>query len=335
VSDSGKRNELVVGLFLFIGLLLLGGLILQFGRFDEYFGHQYKITVLFDDASGLIKGSEVRMGGARIGRVSKLPELTESVQVQVQLAIDKNTRIPIGSTFRIDSATLLGDKLIVIIPPAKMIGAFIDPGSHLRGSGPTGLEALQNQAQTVSEEVIRMLKEIDGTLKKADTAVEDIQAASKQLNESLGKINQTVLDEDNLSHLDKTLANLADVSSQWKQTSGKLDPAIDEIKSAAGAMKKTLSNADEAIATIKPALKGVPEAVDHIKTTAEKAGDTLDRMKRGEGMLGAFASDNDVAFDFKAFMKNLRQHGILLYRNEDSKPTPAAPPRKSAGGKWR
>jgi hypothetical protein len=65
----------------------------------------------------------------------------------------------------------------------------------------------------------------------------------------------------------------------------------------------------------------VPEAVRHISDTAEKAGDTLDRMSRGEGMLGAFASDNEVAFDFKAFMNNLRRHGIILYRDESAEKT--------------
>lgn len=324
MAVSEKRNEWVVGLFLFIGLAMLGGLILQFGRFENYFGHQYTITIVFDDASGLIKGSEVRMGGARIGRVAKLPELTESVQVEVELAIDENIRIPAGSSFEINSATLLGDKLIVVVPPGKMTGVFIEPGARLPGAALSGLEALQSQAGTVSRDVIRILGKVEATVGKVDVAVEDIQAASRQLSEAIRKVNQSVLDDNNLAHFDHTMANLSDVSTQWKEASGKLEPtlaeareAIGDIKSAAGNLTKTLANADKAIASVKPALEGVPKAVDHISDTAEKAGDALDRMKRGEGMLGAFASDNDVAFDFKAFMRNLRRHGIILYKNDD------------------
>ena len=66
MTESGRRTELFVGAFLFIGLSLLGALILQFGRFQDYFGKQYPVTVVFEDASGLIKGSEVRMGGAEV-----------------------------------------------------------------------------------------------------------------------------------------------------------------------------------------------------------------------------------------------------------------------------
>lgn len=325
MASNEKRNELVVGLFLFIGLILLAGLVLQFGRFEEIFGKQYRITVVFDDASGLIKGSEVRMGGARIGRVAKLPELIENVQVEVLLAIDENIRIPEGSAFQINSATLLGDKLIVVIPPEKMTGAFIQPDSRLPGAGPSGLEALQSQAETVSRDVSRILKQGEQTLAKIDDAVVEIQGASRQLGESLAKINRSVLAEENLANFDKTLANLAEASDEWKKTSTGLQPTLAEarntiagIKSATDSLKQTLAKADQSIAAIEPALKGMPEAVANVSETAAKAGDTLDRMRRGEGMLGAFASDNEVAFDFKAFMHNLRRDGIIFYRDQNA-----------------
>jgi len=334
VSNPEKHTELYVGLFLFIGLVLLGGLVLQFGRFKEHFGGHYSIIVVFDDASGLIKGSEVRMGGARIGQVAKLPELTENVQVEVEIAVTNGIRIPAGSSFQINSATLLGDKLIVIIPPAVKNGMFLEPGSRLRGAGPTGLEALQNQAEIVSRDVIRILQQAETTLGKVDGAVEEIQTASNQLGEAVGKVNRSILAKENLAHFDQTMANLAAVSSQWKETSGKLEPiladareAIASVKSAAGQTEKTIRHADETLAEAKPALKGASAAANHISLTAKKAGAALDRMEKGEGMLGAFASDNDVSLDFKGFMRNLRQHGILRYRNEEPKTEDAARPR--------
>ncbi len=348
VPVPGKRNELLVGLFLFIGLILLGGLIVQFGRFEEYFGKEYRFTIVFDDASGLIKGSEVRMGGARIGRVAKLPELTESVQVEVELAIDENTRIPLGSSFQIDSATLLGDKLIVIIPPAKMSGYFVEPDAHIIGSGPTGFSALQNQAHALSGSVSRFLDDADTTLRKVDAAVDEIKAASEQLGTALDKVNRSVLAEGNLTRFDETMANLSAASARWKDTSDKLEPTLGEareaiasIKTAAERTGRTLESVDAAVAGIDPAVKNISAAAAGFTATTTKANLALDRMNRGEGMLGAFASDNDVAFDFKAFMNNLRRHGIILYRNDagqDAAPEAEAPPKpgmRRIGGKWR
>jgi phospholipid/cholesterol/gamma-HCH transport system substrate-binding protein len=322
-----KRTELMVGLFLLIGFGLLGGLVLQFGKFSDRLRGQYTLTVVFDDASGVIKGSEVRMGGAKIGQVADLPELNDSVQVEVLLAIRSSIRIPQGSTFQINSATLLGDKLIVVIPPVDRGLGFIAPDSRLAGGASTGLDALQSNAESLGKDVSRIIQRAEATFNKVDSAVNDIQSASQQLNTALVKINQSLLTEKNIACFDTTLQNLATTTTQWKSSSSKLEPALDEarlaiqaIQEAATGAEKTLNSADQALADAKPALKRLPKAVDEFASTAAKAGEALDRMKRGEGLLGALATDNGVALDAKAFMRNLREYGILLYRNPGSEP---------------
>ena len=334
-----KRTELFVGLFLFIGFGLLGGLVLQFGKFSDHFRQHYPLTVVFDDAYGVIKGSEVRMGGAIIGQVAELPKLNAAVRVEVPLSIRENIRIPVGSTIQISSATLLGDKLIVIVPPEDRSAGFIKPGSRLEGAGPTGLDALQNNAENLGRDFARIIGKAETTLVKVDAAVDDIRTASKQLGDAVGKVNQTLLADKNLAHIDTTLENLATATARWKETSDKLDPvlndasdAFQEIRVAATTASKTLKNADQALAEVKPALSRIPNAMDEFSSTAAKAGDALDRVKRGEGLLGALATDNDVALDAKSFMRNLKNYGILLYRNPESKTEEAR--RKTAFPKF-
>ena len=59
-----KRHEAYVGLFLLVGLIILGALVVKFGRLGENsMDGKYNVELVFKDASGLIKGSEVRMGG--------------------------------------------------------------------------------------------------------------------------------------------------------------------------------------------------------------------------------------------------------------------------------
>ena len=326
-----KRTEVLVGLFLFIGLVMLGGLVLQFGKFSDRLRGHYALTIVFDDASGVINGSEVRMGGARIGRVASLPKLNDAVQVEVELSITSAIRIPAGSTFQINSATLLGDKLIVVIPSDDRSGGFIAPDSRLMGAGPTGLDALQNNAEIVSRDVVRILKEAEATLAKVDGAVDDIKGASTQLGESLGKINRSVLSDRNLAHFGSTLDNLATTTARWRETSIQLEPtlaeardAIQAVKTAASGAEKTFKSSDQTLTGVKPALDRLPKAVDQFSVTVGKAGDALDRMKKGEGMLGALATDNEVALDFKSFMQNLRQHGIFRYKDGVSTPVEKA-----------
>src|SRR5256885_11567797 len=69
-NQSEKTLELKVGAFVVVGLAVLAALVVQFGRVGEGFKTYYGLTVRFPDASGLLKGSDVLLAGAKIGRVS-------------------------------------------------------------------------------------------------------------------------------------------------------------------------------------------------------------------------------------------------------------------------
>lgn len=77
---SDKTLELKVGGFVLVGLAVLAVLLVQFGRIGEGFQSYYPLLVKFPDASGLLKGSDVLLAGAKIGHVSGGPRLAESGQ---------------------------------------------------------------------------------------------------------------------------------------------------------------------------------------------------------------------------------------------------------------
>ena len=101
--------EFKVGAFVFVGLSMLAALVVQFGRLGEGFKTYYPITVRFTDASGLLKGSDVLLAGARIGHVSGGPRLVrEGHGVAVPLRIYDYVKIPKASKFEVGSSGLLG-----------------------------------------------------------------------------------------------------------------------------------------------------------------------------------------------------------------------------------
>jgi phospholipid/cholesterol/gamma-HCH transport system substrate-binding protein len=297
--------------------------------------------VVFDDAAGLIKGSEIRMGGARIGKVAEQPELNSETKVQVIMNIDDAIQIPESSMIQIASATLLGDKMIVITPPdpGQRTGRFIPEGTVLKGGGPSGLDAIQNNAEALSRDARRLMQEAESTFLKLDSAVDDIRTATAGLNKTLDKINNSILSEGNLKHVDGVLANLDAATTDWAKASAKLDPTVTDARDAIQAIKKAADTADETLAKagdrideLKPALREVPKAVASISRAADKAGETLDSMKSGEGLLGTLAYDHDVSTDAKAFIRNLKQQGILRYRDKE---TPEDDPRNRFRGRRR
>src|SRR5919197_4332271 len=94
--------EFKVGIFVFFGLAMLGALVVQFGRLGEGFKTYYGMTVRFTDASGLLKGSDVLLAGARIGKVAGGPKMVrEGNGVDVPLKIYDYIRIPEGTRFAV------------------------------------------------------------------------------------------------------------------------------------------------------------------------------------------------------------------------------------------
>src|SRR5438270_2130778 len=73
--DRDRTLELKVGVFVAIGLAMIAAFVVKFGRLGEGFKTYYDLTVRFKDASGLLKGSDVLLSGARIGRVGGGPRL--------------------------------------------------------------------------------------------------------------------------------------------------------------------------------------------------------------------------------------------------------------------
>ena len=69
----------------------------------------------------LLKGSDVLLAGAKIGRVSGGPRLVrEGKGVAVPLRIYDYVKIPAGSKFSVGSSGLLGDRFVnVAMPPGQ------------------------------------------------------------------------------------------------------------------------------------------------------------------------------------------------------------------------
>jgi phospholipid/cholesterol/gamma-HCH transport system substrate-binding protein len=103
-----KQNanlETKVGIFLLLGIGLICTLIIIFGEVPDLFKPSYALTVEFPDASGLLKGSDVYLAGATIGKVTTDPRyIPDKGLVEVNLKIDKNVALRKDADFLIGSS---------------------------------------------------------------------------------------------------------------------------------------------------------------------------------------------------------------------------------------
>src|SRR5208282_5672228 len=106
---QNQNIETTVGIFLLFGIGIICTLILFFGEVKEIFKPTYALTVQFPDASGLLKGSDVYLAGATIGKVTSDPHyMPDKGMVEVSLKINKEVGIRRDAAYVIGSAGLLG-----------------------------------------------------------------------------------------------------------------------------------------------------------------------------------------------------------------------------------
>ncbi|MBL49222.1 MAG: hypothetical protein CMP28_09725 [Roseibacillus sp.] len=329
MANSPKRVETLVGLFLFLGLALLGILVMQFGRFTDRFRGVYTVTVSFSDASGLIKGSQVRLAGAMVGQVVEEPALTEEGTILVEVCIREDApRIDKNAVFQISSLSILGDKAVMISPPAtpeERAGEFIEDGAFIEGAEPGGLDALQTDAGRIAADAAELLSRGKGTLTKIEGGLDDLRAVASRLTESLDRINGGVISDENLAAFSSTLRNLEGASDNIRDASVEIKPlladaqnAIRSFDQASAAAEETFVQASSEISKLRPALQKVPETVESIAAVADEAKGTLQSVQGGDGLLGTLAYDREMKGDAKTFMKNLRHHGLLRYKDNET-----------------
>src|SRR2546421_8603632 len=189
MSRHERGLEFKVGIFVFDGLTMLGALVVQFGRLGEGFKTYYAITVRFNDASGLLKGSDVLLAGARIGKVADGPRLVrEGTGVAVPLKIYDYIKIPEGSKFTVGSSGLLGDRFVNVTMPPGVPTKFLQPNAYLSGALETGIDNLTREGGALVGDLLGVVQKIDTTVTRLNEEVLSKESADK-LKSSISHLN--------------------------------------------------------------------------------------------------------------------------------------------------
>jgi phospholipid/cholesterol/gamma-HCH transport system substrate-binding protein len=238
--------EFKVGIFVFVGLAMVGALLVQFGRLGEGFKTYYQLTVRFNDASGLLKGSDVLLAGARIGKVAAGPRLVrEGDGVAVPLKIYDYVKVPEGTKFTVGSSGLLGDRFVNVTMPPGPPKAYLPPNAYVNGARETGIDDLTRSGGA-------LVNDLRGTVQKIDTTVD--------------RLNQDTLSRANMDNLKSSMEHLNEASGALAQSSKKLDGVVEQADSAMASAKKAADDLQNAIGDTRKVLRSATQGKGVVAT---------------------------------------------------------------------
>ena len=114
--NEKQHTEILVGIFLLIGIIAITFLALRMGDFQLLNNQQYIIKAEFTSASGLKKGAHVEMAGVSVGRVTNIIFNPETYLAEVHIAIEDSIQVPDDSIASIRTSGIIGDNFLKISP---------------------------------------------------------------------------------------------------------------------------------------------------------------------------------------------------------------------------
>ncbi len=313
MSNQQRGAEWKVGLFIAIGIAIIAVMAVTFGKLGTGLQTFYGVKVEFPDASGLLKGGEVRMAGARIGFASEAPELAEGrYAVVVTLRIREGVKIPKNSKFTIDTSGLMGDAYVDIALPDHPDTQVLTDGAMIFGTRKEGISDLAARGSAVMVELQKRLAELEAPIKD---------------------VRDNLLSDVNLKNLEKSISNFTEFTETLKSTGKELNEIVVKAKGAGtdmsdamAAAKAAMAKVDGVVAKVDAAAADIKPTINSLKRTSDGADKAVDGLRSllakandGQGVLGLLLSDRETSDNIKSLIRNLKAHGILWYKDKPDK----------------
>ena len=122
--------ELVVGIFMLIGIVCLGYLSVKLGKLELIGGDTYPVYAEFDSASGLKQGAFVEIAGVEVGRVDTIIFLPDKGVARVNLRINSGVKLQDDVIAAVRTRGIIGDKFLKLKPGGS--DRLIAPGGRIR-----------------------------------------------------------------------------------------------------------------------------------------------------------------------------------------------------------
>lgn len=208
MADKTRSLELKVGIFVFIGLVILTYFVLMIGDF-KLMKRGYHIKTVFGFANGIKVGAPLRLAGVDVGEVKeiKLSHEKEGKTIVFLTAwVENEVKIPKDSRAWVNTLGLLGEKYLEVIPGADYQN-ILKENDILLGEDPTSVQEVTDLVKDISLQAKDTLTSLQSTLASAEVLLKDI-------HEGRGTVGKFFTDDRLYTDLEEMFADLK--KHPWK-----------------------------------------------------------------------------------------------------------------------
>lgn len=305
----GRRSQVLARLLTLVALLLAVFAIawLLFASSEPY-----RVTLTLDNASQLVKGNQVKVGGAPVGTVSKL-ELRPDAQALIEVEITDEELTPLhqGTTAEVRSTSLSGiaNRYIAIKPgpndedpiasggslPAEDAQSEVDLDAVLNTLNAEALGDLQAAVQGLGGAVEGRGKELERAIHALNPAlsqtaatsrevIRDEEAFSRFLTDSASVVAAVSSRSPDLERLvpatGSTLAAIASRTAELDSSLRRLPPTLREANTTLVNFRALMEDLRPAVREARPVARPLTEMLQRLRPVARAGVEVVPGVRR-------------------------------------------------------
>lgn len=273
---NSKKNNIRLGFFVGIGIIIFILGIYYIGSQGSLFSKNILISGVFKDISGVKIGNDVRFSGINIGTVSKVEILNDSL-VRIDLAIQQDVKqfIRKNSQMEIIPEGLMGNKVVNIYAGSRDTDIITD-GDFLET-----IEAVQ---------IDKILRQLNYSSTNTAIITRNVAEITDKINKGEGAFGKIFADESFANNLSKVAERTAVLSDNFAEITSK-------ISKEEGTIGMLLS--DTILA------QKIFAAGENLQISTQNLATITAQVNEGKGILGELFTDTTFTTGLTRAGKNL------------------------------
>ncbi len=294
MRESPNKRAVIVGIFVFVGLVFLLSGILMVGNLHETFKRKITITAFFEDVNGLQSGNNIWFSGVKVGTVKAI-EFHSRSAVEVTMRVDVKTQEYIRKDAKVKLSTdgLIGNKILVIFGGSGDFPAIVEG------------DTLEVEKTISQDDVLKILQESNKNLMSITT---DFKSISKKLAAGEGTVGKLLDDNSLYDNANTTIRSIQQMSSKGQQLLNNLNTYTAQLN-----QKGTLAN-DLVTDTI--VFNSIREFAQRLKQIADTTAMLVTQIKTISSdtttSIGVLLHDKEEGARIKETLKNLESSSKKL-----------------------
>lgn len=294
MRESPNKRAVIVGLFVFIGLIFLVSGILMVGNLHETFTKKISIVAFFDDVNGLQVGNNIWFSGVKVGTVKDIHFHSRSaVAVTMQVDIKTKEYIRQDAKVKISADGLIGNKILVIFGGS---GKF----EEIQEGDTLVVEKAFSQ-----EDMLKILQESNKNLLSITT---DFKAISKKAASGEGTIGKLLNDNTLYDNANNAIRSIQQMSSKGQEVLNNLNTYSAQLNK-----EGTLAND---LVTDTVVFNSIREFSQRLKQIADTTARLVTELKTISSdtttSIGVLLHDKEMGARLKETLKNLESSSKKL-----------------------